>query len=75
MKTESRKEEQKLFDQIHFDCCQCKLARRKISEAMKRIRDWFNKELRTPEPLPREFNLYEPPSEKEYMRHLWNRYL
>lgn len=46
----SPKEEQRLFDQVHAECCQCKMARRNIAEATRRIRCWFNKEFKVEEP-------------------------
>lgn len=44
-----------LFDQIFFESENLKLTRRKVSEAMRRVRGWFNKELSQSELLPQEF--------------------
>lgn len=69
------KDEKRLFDQAHFECCQCHLARRRVSEAMRRVRDWFNKELVPTEILPKEFKDINQSLDRERMRDLWNRFL
>lgn len=75
MEQKENKDAQRLFDQVHTECCQCRLARRRVSEAMRRVRDWFNKELTPTETLPKEFDEFSQRFEKERMRDLWNRYL
>lgn len=71
----TNKEEQRLFDQVHTECCQCKMARRKIAEATRRIRCWFNKELRPQESLPKEFEQFYRPNDQERIRNLWSKFL
>jgi hypothetical protein len=75
MEQQENKDEKRLFDQVHTECCQCRLARRRVSEAMRRVRDWFNKELAPPEVLPKEFKDINQSLERERMRDLWNRFL
>lgn len=69
------KEAQRIFDLANTDCCQCKIARRKVAEAMRRIRGWFNKELKTEEPIPTEFRELFKNKDEERIRTLWNRFL
>jgi hypothetical protein len=75
MEQQVNKDEKRLFDQVHTDCCQCRLARRRVSEAMRRVRNWFNKELAPQETLPNEFRDISQSLERERMRDLWNRFL
>jgi hypothetical protein len=63
-----------LFDQIFFESENLKLTRRKVSEAMRRVCGWFNKEFSQPEPLPPEFkdlNIY---SDCERARDVWQKH-
>ena len=53
MEKQNCNEEHRLFDQVHAECCQCKVARRKVSEALRRVRCWFNKEFRSEELIPK----------------------
>jgi len=71
MQTEKLNEEQKIFDQTHIQCCQCKYARRKVSAALRRMRDWFNK----PEPLPKEFEHLTESNDRERLAKIWSRFL
>ena len=71
----TNKEEQRLFDQVHTECCQCKMARRKIAEATRRIRCWFNKEFKVEEPLPKEFEQFYRPTDQDRIRNLWSKFL
>lgn len=75
MQEESKKEEHRIFDQIYSECCECKVARRKISEAMRRVRCWFNKEFTQSEMIPKEFEQFQPQNETERVKHLWNKFL
>ncbi len=75
MQEESKKEEHRIFDQIYTDCCQCKVARRKISEAMRRVRCWFNKEFTRSEIIPKEFEQFQSQNEIEHVKQLWNKFL
>lgn len=71
----TNKEEHRLFDQVHTEYCQCKMARRKIAEATRRIRCWFNKEFKAEEPLPKEFESFYRPTDQDRIRDLWSKYL
>lgn len=62
-----------LFDQIFFESENMKLTRRKVSEAMRRVRCWFNKEFSQPEPLPPEFKNLNVEADSERTRDLWQR--
>ncbi len=75
MEKQNCNEERRLFDQVHAECCQCKVARRKVSEALRRVRCWFNKEFKAEEIIPKEFQDFYPPNEQERVRKLWNKYL
>lgn len=79
MKTEAYNEEKRLFDQIHAECCHCKVTRRKISETMRRIRCWFNKEFHSEEVIPKEFREFcEPRSHADHserIKNMWNKFL
>lgn len=79
MKTEAYNEEKRLFDQIHAECCHCKVTRRKISETMRRIRCWFNKEIHAEEVIPKEFREFcEPHSHADHterLRKMWDKFL
>lgn len=75
MQQHANKDEKRLFDQVHTECCQCRWARRRVSEAMRRVRDWFNKELGPTENLPSEFKDVSREIEHERMKDLWNRFL
>ncbi len=73
MQTEKLNEEKRIFDQAHNPCCQCRIARRKVTGALRRMRDWFNKH----EPLPKEFQHLMPTesNDRERLKGLWNRFL
>lgn len=71
----TNKDEQRLFDQVHTECCQCKMARRKIAEATRRIRCWFNNEFKAEEPLPKEFEQFYRPTEHDRIKDLWSKFL
>lgn len=75
MQQQISKDEKRLFDQVHTECCQCRLVRRRVSEAMRRVRDWFNKELAPSEIIPKEFEDITQRLERDRMRDLWNRFL
>ena len=79
MKIETSNEEKRLFDQIHPECCHCKVTRRKISETMRRIRYWFNKEFHSKETIPKEFREFcEKSSHAEHterLRNMWSKFL
>lgn len=75
MENQNKNEAQRIFDQVHSECCQCKVARRKVSEAMRRLRCWFNKEFKAEESIPKEFKDFYQPNERERIRSLWNKYL
>jgi hypothetical protein len=44
-----------IFDQIFMTSTKCRYARRKVSEALRRVRDWFNRSMVTGESVPSEF--------------------
>lgn len=75
MQLQISKDEKRLFDQVYTECCQCRLARRRVSEAMRRVRDWFNKELGPSEIIPKEFEDITQRFERDRMRDLWNKFL
>jgi hypothetical protein len=75
MQEESKKEEHRIFDQMYAECCQCKVARRKISEAMRRVRCWFNKEFSRSEMIPKEFEQFQQQNDQERVKQLWNKFL
>ena len=52
----SNAEASRLFNELYFKSEGQKFPRRKMSETLNRIKDWFNKELSSPEVLPKEFN-------------------
>ncbi len=72
---ENNKDEKRLFDLAHTECCQCRWARRRVLEAMRRVRNWFNKEFTPSEILPKEFRDTSRDFEQERMRNLWNKFL
>jgi hypothetical protein len=63
-----------LFDQIFFQSDNMKLTRRKVSEAMRRVCSWFNKEFSQPESLPSEYKdlNIQPPYNKA--KDLWQKH-
>lgn len=63
-----------LFDQIFFESENMKLTRRKVSEALRRVRSWFNKEFSQSEPLPPEFKDFETNHERERAKDLWQKH-
>lgn len=60
-----------LFDQIFFESENLKFSRRKVGEAMRKVRIWFNKEFTQSEPLPPEFKNLNIQTECERTRDLW----
>lgn len=72
-------EASRLFEDLHFEHTRNKIVRRKISETMKRIVTWFNKELRSTEILPSEFNDFIQNNQTHYeenrMKYLWSKAL
>jgi len=75
MEIQNNNEAHRIFDVAHSECCKCKVARRKVSEATRRIRSWFNKKFKAEEPIPKEFKDFCQPSDQERIRSLWNKYL
>lgn len=75
-KEKAQKKKTSLFDQIFFESENMKLNRRKVSEVLRRVRCWFNKEFSQSEPLPPEFKDYEHQREidKNRARDLWQKY-
>ena len=63
-----------LFDQIFFESENLKLTRRKVSEAIRRVRSWFNKEFSQQESLPSEFQNLNVRSECERARDVWQKH-
>lgn len=63
-----------LFDQIFFESENMKLTRHKVSEAMRRVRSWFNKEFSQSEDLPSEFKNLNIESECERARDVWQKH-
>lgn len=72
MQTEKLNEEKKIFDQTHYQCCQCKFARRKVGEALRRMKDWLNK---NEEPIPKEFEHLIKSNDQERLANIWSRFL
>ncbi len=69
------KTEAQLFDEVHeSESKSGKTARRKLCETLRRLKSWFNKELRIEEPLPKEFENYVE-SDHERFRRIWGRFL
>lgn len=63
-----------LFDQIFFESENLKITRRKVGEAMRRVRSWLNKEFSQAEPLPPEFKDLNVKDECERARDAWRRH-
>lgn len=65
-----------ILEQIFFESENFKISRRKVSEATRRVRSWFNKEFTASEPLPAEFKDFELKKEidKNRARDLWQKY-
>lgn len=75
MEKENCTEEHRFFDQVHTECCKCKMARRKVSAALRRVKGWFNKEFKASESIPEEFKEFYQPSDQERVRNLWSKFL
>jgi hypothetical protein len=53
---ENKKENQLIiFEQIFFNFSRCRYTRRKVAEALRRVRDWFNRSYRQDNLIPMEF--------------------
>lgn len=65
-----------ILEQIFCESGSFKISRRKASEAMRRIRVWFEHEFRASEPLPPEFKNFETQTEidKNRARDLWQKH-
>lgn len=65
-----------ILEQIFFESENFKISRRKVSEATRKVRSWFNKEFTVSEPLPPEFKDFESPKEidRNRARDLWQKY-
>ncbi|MDZ4661299.1 MAG: hypothetical protein SGJ18_06725 [Pseudomonadota bacterium] len=65
-----------ILEQIFYESEKYKISRRKVSEALRRVRNWFKREFRASEPLPPEFKDFQ--LEKEIDRNrakdLWQKY-
>jgi len=76
MENEIRPEKRKsLFDQIFFESENLKITRRKVKEALCRIKAWFNRELSQSEQLPTEFKDLEVQSHCDKARDVWQRHI
>ena len=66
----------RILDRIFYESEHFKILRRKVSEALRRVCSWFNKEFKASEPLPPEFKEFEPQREidKNRARDLWQKY-
>lgn len=75
--SEKEKEEIKLEDEVHSTAGPGRTLRRKVASGLRRIRDWFNKNLKSGESLPEEFESLVPkqPQTKDKVRDIWNRFL
>ena len=75
MKKETKQEKTpRLFDQIFFESENLKLTRHKVSETMRKVGDWFNKEFSQAEPLPPEFKNLDIRNEYERARDVWQKH-
>lgn len=65
-----------ILEQIFYESEHFKISRRKVSEALRRVCSWFNKEFKASEPLPPEFKDFESQREidKNRARDLWQKY-
>lgn len=73
MQTEKLNEENRTFDQAHNPCCQCRIAKHKVTGALRQMGNWFSRH----EPLPKEFQHLTPTesNDQERLKGLWNRFL
>ncbi len=65
-----------ILEQIFNESEYFKISRQKVSEALRRICSWVNKEFKASELLPPEFKDFEPQREidKNRARDLWQKY-
>ena len=65
-----------ILEQIFCESGSFKNSRRKASEAMRRVRNWFDRDLKASEPLPPEFKILETQIdiEKNRARDLWQKH-
>ena len=65
-----------ILEQIFYESENLKISRRKVTEATRRVCEWFNRQFKASEPLPPEFKDFEPQKEidKNRARDLWQKY-
>lgn len=65
-----------ILEQIFYESEHLKTSRRKVSEALRRVCSWFNKEFKASESLPTEFKDIESQREidRNRAKDLWQKY-
>ncbi len=62
------------FEQVFMTPTGCRYARRRVTEALRRIRDWFNRNLKREEILPTEFSEIEIKNQNDRAWDLWDKH-
>jgi hypothetical protein len=63
-----------IFDKIFFESANCQLARRKVSETLRRIRDIFNQTDTREDKLPYEYQSIDFRIEQQRVKNYWKRF-
>lgn len=75
MTNQKETEEEILTDKLYLEPCNCRKARRNVCEALRRIRDWFNRNFQAQENIPKEFESFMQPDDPTKFAPTWNKYL
>jgi len=65
-------EHQRIYNEAYLDKGNTSYARRKLNETLRRICNWINKELSSPEPIPQEFTAYLNKYETKKLDYRWH---
>lgn len=67
----------RLFDELDSNIENFKQRRRKLSQTLRKVCTWFNKELRAAEDIPKEFSEYITTNQSQQdilkMKYIWSR--
>ncbi len=63
---------QRIYTEAYLYKGKTTYARRKLNETLRRICHWFNKEMRSPEPIPQEFAEYLNNYETKRLEYRWH---